>query len=350
MSMLNRVTAIASFCSVLNGVHAWSGQTVDDLHNEYYNIFKTGNRNAASHLWSKFLLDNSRNMTRETLSHMFSGFCAVSGSPVSPQDRTRYKVTLDKVSGGKQTGYMYHCCAPCTCDTKDFIKVDTKTITTSGGHVQQYHFAVIGNPCDHADKLSEPYEDAFNGIMITISQQAPNVRCDKDGKLEGAYVSDNGYVIISMFFDEDASLKSMEESSFTSYCTQRAQSGYASGMGKIFRKVAAISPVVVGANKTKAGIAAAEPEPEPEPASTMTKKHANASHGEILTQLRKAGPASSLDSHHDHNHDHNHDHANNGTARLPLNGTMSSCGMTTINVAVSMLFVVAYCCGWLVSI
>merc|ERR1719478_538562 len=125
------IIAITVFSCNLYGVtgQRWAGEHVQDLHKEYYNIFKHGNRNAASHLWSKFLLDRSTQMTPEKFTYMFSGFCAVSGSPVSPQDRSRYRLTLDKVGGGKRTGYMYYCCWPCVCDTQDFIKVDTRSVT-----------------------------------------------------------------------------------------------------------------------------------------------------------------------------------------------------------------------------
>ena len=74
---------------------AWSGQTPQDLHREYSAIFHHGNRNAASHRWTTFLLERSAQMTEQRLELMFSGFCAVSGSPVQPQDRTRYRLTLD---------------------------------------------------------------------------------------------------------------------------------------------------------------------------------------------------------------------------------------------------------------
>jgi hypothetical protein len=232
----------------LRGVVAepWRGETVRDLHKEYYNIFKHGNRNAASHLWSKFLLDRSHEMTHDKLTYMFSGFCAVSGSPVQPQDRSRYRLTLDKVGGGKHTGYMYYCCWPCVCDTQDFIRVDTKTVSTSDGGSRQYHFAVIGNPCDHPEDLSKPFVQPFDGRSeTTLGREAAEVRCDADGKLVGAYLSDHGYIIISMFLDEDSSLNSMDETVFADHCSQRAAAGYNSGMGEIFRKVASISPVNV---------------------------------------------------------------------------------------------------------
>eukprot|EP00746_Dinoflagellata_sp_MGD_P069604 gnl/MRDRNA2_/MRDRNA2_28495_c0_seq1.p1 gnl/MRDRNA2_/MRDRNA2_28495_c0~~gnl/MRDRNA2_/MRDRNA2_28495_c0_seq1.p1 ORF type:complete len:284 (-),score=55.22 gnl/MRDRNA2_/MRDRNA2_28495_c0_seq1:138-989(-) len=220
----------------------WKGVDIHDLHKEYYKIFKTGNRNAASHLWSSFLLDKSQEMTKKQLTYMFSGFCAVSGSIVEPLERTRYKVTLGKVGGGKQTGYQYHCCWPCICDTQDFIKVDTKTIKTKDGD-HKLSFAVIGNPCNHPEELSKPFEQGSQG-QSTLTQEAPELKCD-NGKLHGAHVSDNGHIIISMFFDEDQSLKSIGESEFQDMCKQRAAEGYESGMGNIFRAVAKISPVNV---------------------------------------------------------------------------------------------------------
>jgi len=227
-----------------------NGESVRDLHQQYYNIFRHGNRNAASHLWSKFLMDRSHQMTHEKFTYMFSGFCAVSGSPLQPQDRTRYRLNLDMVGCGKTRGYMYYCCWPCVCDTQDFIRVDTKNVTLSSGESRQYRFAVIGNPCDHPEELDRPFVQPFyNRGETTLKHEAAEVRCDQNGNLEGAYVSDHGHIIISMFFDEDSSLNSMDETIFEGHCTQRAAAGYNSGMGEIFRKVAAISPVNVNQAK-----------------------------------------------------------------------------------------------------
>lgn len=226
----------------------WKGDHVNDLHEQYYNIFKSGNRNAASHLWSSFLLDRSHEMNQQKLTYFFSGFCGVSGSPLEPLDRTRYRLTLDKVGGGKQTGYMYYCCWPCLCDTRDYIQVDTKNITTKDGEAQ-YHFAVIGNPCHRPEDLSKPFDD-LSGGETTLEREAPELRC-QNGKLEGAHVSDHGHIIISMFFDENQSSKSIDEAMFNGKCEERAKAGYDSGMGQIFRKVAAISRGKLDADKSE---------------------------------------------------------------------------------------------------
>ena len=244
--------------------------TVRDLHKEYSNVFRFGNRNAASHLWSSFLFERALTMTDARLELMFSGFCAISGSPVQPSDYNRYRLTLPLVSGeGKRTGFMQYCCWPCVCDTQDFIRVDTKNVTTADG-TRQRHFAVIGNPCNQPDALKVSFTQPFYSRgSTTLEREAPEVRCE-DGVLLGATMSDHGYVILSMFFDpprqpaeaEDAALVAphtatpgrltthdgvafQDESEYAPSCQQRADNGYNSGMGEIFRKVASISPVTI---------------------------------------------------------------------------------------------------------
>jgi len=155
------------------------------------------------------------------------GYCAVSGSPVTPMDQTRYRMTLQNVTGGLETGFVYYCCWPCVCDTQDFIKIDTKTVVTAEGP-KQYRFMVIGNPCLNPSKI--PWE-------------APEVRCNGE-ELIGAPVSDHGYIIIAMFFDDDGRPANQEQM-FQTHCEERARMGYNSGMGEVFRHVAGISPIQV---------------------------------------------------------------------------------------------------------
>lgn len=226
-------------------VQPWDGKTVRDLHNEYGNIFKHGNRNAASHLWSSFLLDRAPFMSAKRLDKLSAGYCAVSGSPVTPMAQTRYKMSLDRVDGsGKQVGFMYYCCWPCVCDTEDFIRVDTKTIKTRDGP-KEYHVAVIGNPCDRPQELTRPFVQPFDKRQTTIAASAAEVRCGPGGKLEGATMSDNGYVIISLFFDASKDTGRLANDEYSDMCEDRKNHGYNSGMGEIFRRVAAISPVEI---------------------------------------------------------------------------------------------------------
>eukprot|EP00746_Dinoflagellata_sp_MGD_P141757 gnl/MRDRNA2_/MRDRNA2_74818_c0_seq1.p1 gnl/MRDRNA2_/MRDRNA2_74818_c0~~gnl/MRDRNA2_/MRDRNA2_74818_c0_seq1.p1 ORF type:complete len:298 (-),score=44.59 gnl/MRDRNA2_/MRDRNA2_74818_c0_seq1:272-1165(-) len=233
-------------------------ETPDELHKEYYTIFPNGNRNAASHRWATYVLERSTDMTDATLRNLFASFCAVSGSPVRASPQKRWKMTLPLVGKDQAiTGMMYFCCSPCVCDTKEFIKVDTKTITTKDGP-KQYYFTVIGNPCLHPEALTQEWQDSFDGRMVTLQQKAPDVKCSGD-ELEKAMRSDHGHIIIGMFFESDTPLHATSDIGFNDgsskeaqgYCEERAANGYKSGMGEIFRKVALITPVngsVTGGN------------------------------------------------------------------------------------------------------
>merc|ERR1712232_618071 len=163
----------------------------------------------------------------------------------------------DRADGtGKATGMMYHCCWPCDCDTQDLIKVDTKTIMAQDGPVK-HHFAVIGNPCAHAQMLYERRRDPFGRGDFSLQDSAPDLAC-ADGVLENAVLSDLGHVIIGMFHNvsfpahhnpDDSTINLADgpahiAASFQSNCAERAEQGYNSGMGTIFRLAASITPIV----------------------------------------------------------------------------------------------------------
>ena len=176
------------------------------------------------------------------------------------------------------TGYMHYCCWPCVCDTQDYIRVDTKNITLVNGMERQVQFTVIGNPCDDPNQLTVPFVQPFDRRMTSIADSAREVRCLDDGALEGATLSDHGYIIIGMFFNSEDAIshgvdgiamgsldelvdptpgrmtavmhndksgrrKYQDEREYRPHCEERARNGYNSGMGEIFRKVCAVSPI-----------------------------------------------------------------------------------------------------------
>lgn len=245
----------------------WPGTTSQDLWDEYSNIFRYGNRNAASHLWATFILERSWQMRPTTVADMFKSFCPVSGSPVR-STTVPYRVTLDSSQGSPRTGFLHYCCWPCLCDTVDFLKLDTKTIETADGP-RQYWFTVLGNPCGTsrgAAFLEDEFVSPFDGSTYTLSRVAAEVRCSDDGELIGATLSDSGLPIIGMIHDsvqtipelitpltdpEPGRITVLEEfGSFNDYrdmqplCQERAENGYASGMGEIFRQVAGVAPLL----------------------------------------------------------------------------------------------------------
>uniref|UniRef100_A0A6V0K7G6 Uncharacterized protein n=1 Tax=Zooxanthella nutricula TaxID=1333877 RepID=A0A6V0K7G6_9DINO len=239
------------------GRAAGSLDSLRDLHSQYYNIFKTGNRNAASHLWASYILNRSSTMQAHTLEHIFRGFCAVSGSVIPDDARTMYKTTLPRVGGGTVTGVVRHCCWPCICDMNEHVRVDTKTVSTADGpHL--LNVLVIGDPCLRPDELDKSFEDPFSGQAESLRLAASEVNCVR-GKLSGALFSDHGHPIIGVFFTDPESLELAAASSqapisqaqaaddptfgYGDMCLMRKQQGYNSGMGLIFHLVASISPI-----------------------------------------------------------------------------------------------------------
>jgi len=261
---------------VVAGNIKWKGKTTTDFFDEYYNIFKSRNRNAASHKWAAFLLNRSMSFDDETFVTMFASFCPVSGSIVYRDDYKRWGMTMTHAADSKKVrfGYMYFCCWPCVCDTQDFIRYDTKTVTIKGEDGQfvkkEYTFVVEPSPCEKESKLEEEWTEPFRGQKTTLYKSAPELKCvagKEKGKkvLDGAFLSDNGYPIIGMFHNSvevtDNRYECTDENSnepgrmwqahdgkgyyhpfceFKKMCEDRAKEGYKSGMGMIFRKVAEI--------------------------------------------------------------------------------------------------------------
>jgi len=232
----------------------------NDLRKAFYDIFPTGNRNAASHKWATYVLDRASGMTAATMKNVFKGFCPVSGSPIGDDPRTLYKVKLPTVNGDVMEGVTHHCCWPCVCDLSDFIRVDTKTVTTADGP-QQFNMLVLGDPCKFAEKLDQMYTDPFSGQSTSLHTSAPELACKKDGSkslLDGAIYSDHGYPIIGLFFTDHADLSEVPTPpmpvkaddptfGYGKMCLNRRTNGYNSGMGLIFHLLAGINPIPIKA-------------------------------------------------------------------------------------------------------
>jgi hypothetical protein len=215
--------------------------TPDTLMKYYDEIFPSKNRNAASFKWFSFIANCAQEVGQKAFEELGKMFCPISGSPTSGQNSA--KVALGKFGGGKdhQEGAFYFCCEPCICDMHDFVKVDRKTIDFGGGNKKVYDVLVHGDPCKNPTQLSKPFKDSSG--ETTLAQVAPEVACD-GGALKGATFSDLGHPIIGLFYSSpekptiDGTLSDQIKA-----CKSRAASGYHSGMGLIFRKVASITPL-----------------------------------------------------------------------------------------------------------
>lgn len=272
------VAAVVSL-TILTGSCANSlSEEVSTLHGQYRHIFRTGNRNAASHLWISHVLEGVENLSRSSLEETLTGFCAISGSPVRPNDYNRYLLRLPLAgSDSIIPGFMHYCCWPCVCDTEDFLSVDTLTVRTKEGDTKMY-FAAMGDPCVNEEALSVPFTQPFGTRTTTLLQDAPEVRC-VNGKLAGATFTDHGLVAIGGFFPADsddgndlsvvqvsttrgqpgriattsAGIAYQDEREYSEMCYERELNGHNSGMGEIFRKVAAIHPSKPAQHRCLAG-------------------------------------------------------------------------------------------------
>ena len=135
MKKLICLTIVSSIAlSYLNSVDCL---TVNQLHEKYDEIFPlTHNRNAASHLWSSYVLKRASNMTESEIYQLFGGFCPISGSPVSPSPESLWQgVKVKKASNTLEevSVSVHFCCWPCVCDLQALVKTDPLTINTAEG-------------------------------------------------------------------------------------------------------------------------------------------------------------------------------------------------------------------------
>jgi len=275
-------------CGALTSASPIKLKSIREFHHQYNNIFKYGNRNAASHKWANFLLKDSTIYTNNKLIELFSGFCPISGSPVTPNNFNRYGLKIPVVDGLQvredfkaRFGFLHYCCWPCVCDTQDFLRIDSLTIKTKDNPQGiKHYFVVIGNPCVDGKRelLRKPFFQPFDRGYVTLEQQAPEVKCDALGNLEDAIMSDHGFVVIGMFFNShgvnalpdrykttnflprpqdgmnqpgrmsytpSTNIQYQEEEEYDMMCLDRKNNGYNSGMGEIFRKVAEINKIEI---------------------------------------------------------------------------------------------------------
>ena len=64
---------------------------IRDLHRDYSVVFPTGNRNAASHLWVRHILEAAPRLPAEKVTELLGGFCA--GTPRYRHAPTRTTLT-----------------------------------------------------------------------------------------------------------------------------------------------------------------------------------------------------------------------------------------------------------------
>jgi len=204
------------------------GLTVKQLHDAYWTVFpKTKNRNAASHLWSSYVINKvSGTHTKEQIYKLFGAFCPISGSIVTPSKYSKWNnLQLRDLSGNVEKGSVHVCCWPCICDLQQFVHTDELKISTKNG-MHSFTALVIGDPCIKPEK---------------IPRAASELTC-KNGVLQGATKSKNGHIVIGLVQPNDTPAQ-FSATSKKQQCDNRKKNGYRWGMGKIFVNVASINPI-----------------------------------------------------------------------------------------------------------
>ena len=193
-----------------------------ELFDQYQCLFQpSNNRNAASHIWAKHILDHSSDMTVEEFTEQAASFCTVSGSPISRSNE--FIQDLSTTTGSESRVVMNHCCWPCACDIKDANKqyklhLHPTTIATQNGMVDT-NYVVIDDPCKHSKD---------------IPPEAPAIKCENDILVNAVHIETpiGEKVVVGFAFDTTKSINYPSEK-----CEARALDGYHSGMGTIFRDV-----------------------------------------------------------------------------------------------------------------
>jgi hypothetical protein len=221
--------------------------TPEQLHDAYFEIFPSGNRNAASYKWFTFIKQKKEKEKKTfDFEHLNKFYCPISGSPTG--GTTLAQVSLPRAGRSDETkaGSFSFCCSPCVCDMQDFVHVDT--VLVEG---QKHSALVIGNPCARRalvlpnGRLDVTFTDPFDpSVRTSLAESAPDVVCDcakGDGpcSLVNATLSEQGHPIIGLLHKTRAG----EDLSAQANCDAREDGGFRSGMGLIFRKVAEINPV-----------------------------------------------------------------------------------------------------------
>lgn len=213
--------------------------TIRELHDAYWQVFpRTGNRNAASHIWTTYVINKVTITphTEDEIYKLFSSFCPVSGSIVTPTPSWNLWSGLNVKESSRPwwnpyqielptAGSVYTCCWPCICDIQEFVKVDTLKINTKDKGEKLFPVLVIGDPCIDQSR---------------IPQEASELEC-KNNVLQKTTKSTGGHIVIGMLQKATYSVNTAQ--SKQTQCDNRRLNNYQWGMGKIFLKVASINPV-----------------------------------------------------------------------------------------------------------
>ena len=129
------------------------------LQNNWGDLFKDGNRNAAGSIFFKWILDKCVNYN-EFLEYN-KLYCAVSGSLISPGSKPS-NIIMKDMNGTKIYGQYYKCCWPCLCDIMKYARViKMKHKFKNEENDKEFYVITIENPCNKNNFPDEVTKEYF---------------------------------------------------------------------------------------------------------------------------------------------------------------------------------------------
>ncbi len=123
------------------------------LTDNWNKIFVDGNRNSASSMFFKFIIDIPQLSFTDFLEYN-KLYCAVSGSLISPNSPANFIMIEEFNTNQKICGDYYMCCWPCLCDVMKYAKVIKMNHKFTDGE-KTFYAITIANPCSKTDFPAE---------------------------------------------------------------------------------------------------------------------------------------------------------------------------------------------------
>lgn len=236
---------IVIFKKLLNfvNIELFSIGSLNDLYNnhlmdDFKEIFPTGNRNSGGPHFFEYAYDKyiDGEFTEQEFIDFHKLYCAVSGSPISPDRSDAYNIVRIKKYDSEEfiEGTYYRCCTPCICDlmkhsvVKEFSSEDDNVFSNN-----DLKLILIKNPCKNKSKQN-----------ILIKEEAPEFKCNNRRLDRGIYLDeitndpvDSEYLIIGVLYpgSYEESEETLEDRVDVCKSTNRFSSDEPmGGMGDIF--------------------------------------------------------------------------------------------------------------------
>ena len=171
-----------------------------DLYDNYLKkdfniIFPSGNRNAGGPYFFKYAYDKYLNneLTNEQFINFHKIYCAVSGSPISPDRNDNSNIVRIKKYNSDDflEGRYYRCCTPCICDLMKHSVVKENGLIIDNTYL---HLILIKEPCKNENNIPE---------------KAPEFKCENNKLLNVVHLNDitdnnndSDYIVIGVLYPD----------------------------------------------------------------------------------------------------------------------------------------------------